>query len=136
MSLQVLAQARTELAKGQLAFAVVLSQAACELRTEDAFIELMRHRRAEALGEALLGFVLTKSLANENLRKAFLALTGDNPTQASWWSSWKASCKVRHGVAHKGAQVTPAQAQTAVDSAAAFIAHVTDVVDRARAIKT
>lgn len=133
MSLHVLAQARLVAGQGQQQFAVVLAQAACELRTEDAFIELMRHRHNEALGDALLDFVSTTSLGNSRLRKVFTALTGDDPAQAPWWAAWIKSYNLRHDVAHAGAQVTSGQATTAIDSAADFIAHVTSPVEKARA---
>jgi hypothetical protein len=132
-SYSLLAQARDETSKGHHQFAVVLAQAACELRTEDAFIELMRHRKAEALGEAMLDMVETTRLANSRLRKVFKALTCDGPAQAPWWSDWSKSRQLRHDVAHKGAAVTPEQATIAIDSAATFIAYITDEVAKVRA---
>jgi hypothetical protein len=129
----LLARARTLATEGQYPFAVVLAQAACELRTEDAFIELMRHRKVEALGEAMLGIVETTSLANPRLRKVFIALTGEDPAQVPWWSDWHKSRQLRHDVAHSGATVTPQQATKAIDTAATFIAYITDVVSKARA---
>lgn len=132
MSLHVLAQARIVATQGQQQFAVVLAQAACELRTEDAVIEITRHRKSEALGEAVLEFVTTTSLGDDRLRGVFKALTGDNPATATWWADWIKSRKLRHDVAHKGVSVTPQQTTIAIESAAAYIAHLTDVVERVR----
>lgn len=70
--------------QGQHQFAVVLAQAACELRTEDAIIELMRRKKAEFLSDALLGFVSTTSLADGRILKVFVALTGDDPSTTVW----------------------------------------------------
>ena len=133
MSLQVLAQARIVAAAGQQQFATVLAQAACELRTEDAFIEITRHRKTEALGEAVLGFAATTSLGDDRLRKVFTALTGDDPTKTPWWSDWTTSRKLPHDVAHAGAAFTAAQAMTAIESADNYIAHLTSVVEKVRA---
>lgn len=45
----LLAQVRDETSKRRRQLTVVLAQAACERQTENAFVELMRHRKAEAL---------------------------------------------------------------------------------------
>jgi Tfp pilus assembly protein PilX len=133
MSHSLLAQARIVANQNQQQFAVVLAQVACELRTEEAIIDLMRLRKAEVLSEALLGIFDTKSMADDRLRKVFIALACDDPAQAAWWSDWKESRKLRHGVAHRAASVTADQAALAIESADKFIAHVTNVVERMRA---
>src|ERR1039458_4424778 len=132
MSLSLLAQARQETTRGNHQFAVVLAQAACDLRAEDAIIELMRHRGVDYLSDAVLGMFDTTSFGNERLRKIFVALTGDDPAQAPWWSEWRKGRKLRHDVAHAGEPVTPVQAASCIDAAAAFIDHVTAVVEQAR----
>jgi hypothetical protein len=132
MSHHLLALARQKVTEGEYQFAVVLAQAACELRAEDAIIELMRHRKCEYLSDAVLGIVDTTSFGNERLRKVFAALTGDDPAQAPWWSGWMKARKLRHDVAHGGEHVTPDKAVSCIDSAAAFIDHITAVVERVR----
>lgn len=132
MSMHVLAQARILSGAGQQQFAVVLAQAACELRTEDAFIEITRHRKMEALGDAVLGFVTTANLGNPRLCRVFIALTGDDPTKAPWWSDWTMSRTLRHDVAHKGATVTAVQAASAIESADKYITYLTSVVEKVR----
>jgi hypothetical protein len=133
MSQALLGQARQQAAAGQLQFAVVLAQAACELRTEDAIIELMRHRKAEFLSDALLNIFTTASLSDERLCAVYSALTGDDPKQTPWWSDWIKGRKLRHDVAHAGKVVTPQETTSCIDSAEAFIAHVTTVVGRVMA---
>ena len=92
----------------------------------------MRHRKTEALGDAVLKFVTTVSLGDGRLRRVFTALTGDNPADTTWWADWTKSRGLRHDVAHGGASVTPEQATLAIDSAAAYIAHLSNVVERVR----
>jgi hypothetical protein len=130
MSQALLAQARQQETLGNYQFAVVLSQAACELRTEDAIIELMRHRKVPFLSDALLNIFATTSLADERLCSVYCALSGDDPKQATWWSDWKKSRALRHDVAHAGKMITPAEAAFCIKSADAFVAHVTAVVAR------
>jgi hypothetical protein len=120
--------------------AVILAQCACELITECAFIDLIRYERVEHQGPLLLaGMPRTYSLTGKRARKLYTALTQDRPAgddhgrnAAPWWRDWRRSCTLRHRVAHKGAPVTPEEATRAVDSAAAYMAHVERVVLAAR----
>jgi hypothetical protein len=132
MSLTLLAQARQELAHGRHQFAVVLTQVACELRTEDAIIEMMRKRKIEYLSDAVMNIFKTTSLGDERLRKIFAALAAADPAQESWWSAWITGRQLRHDVAHHGDQVTPEQAQSCINAAADFIAYVTTTVNGVR----
>ena len=132
MSYHVLAYARQKLPEGEYQYAVVLSQAACELRAEDAIVDLMRHRKCEYLSDAVLDLFVTTSFGDERLRNIFIALSGDDPAQATWWAAWKSARKLRHDVAHGGVQATADQATAAVDAAAAFIEHVTAAVESVR----
>jgi hypothetical protein len=71
------------------------------------------------------------TLAKPNVCEVYTALTGDNPAKASWWPAWIESRKDRHAVAHKGAQMTEAQALKAIDVADQYMRHVTAKVDAA-----
>lgn len=46
-----------------------------------------------------------------------------------WGDPWKKSRKNRHAVAHKGAQMTQAQADAALDVADKYMKHVTEKVE-------
>ena len=128
MSRNLLVQARQEIVGGNCQFAVVLAQAACELCSEDALIELMALKEIEYLSDAVLGISDTMSLANAKVRVFFTSLSGDDPSKARWWAAWKNARTLRHDVAHKGVPITPEQATLCVDAATAFIDHVTETV--------
>jgi len=129
MSLQVLAQAKHEATHGDARFAVLLAYAACEWATEEALGNLMRLRGAGAIVEPVLGmFGSTRNLTNNSVLELFEALTNTRPTQETWWQGWKASCKLRHPIAHKGKPATSQQALESVQSAEQYVQYLTDVV--------
>jgi hypothetical protein len=129
----VLAQAKEQLSKGECRLAVLLAYVACELRTEEAIVELMRHRRVHFLTDALLDMFDTMSLRRPQLRKVFTALTDHDPAQAPWWSQWMEGGTLRNDIAHEGRNVEPAQAQKCVALAETCIEHIHRAVAAARA---
>jgi hypothetical protein len=143
MSHHVLAYARQRNAAGEHPFAVVLAQAACEWHTEEALSLLIRHKRAELLGDLVMSLVgETVSLGNPRVRRLYTVLTDDFPgghsdrklPAAAWWEAWTKARQLRHDVAHKAKQVSPEQADAAIKAADAYIAHITAVVERVRAV--
>ena len=137
----LLAHARTLAAQEHHQFAVVFAHAACELHTEGELIRLL-----EVFSDKLLADLVLpdeddlKSLANPRVRRVYSRLTDDYPggsrdsqrPAADWWAEWLASRKDRHAVAHKGAQMTRAQADAAIAVADRYITHVTEKVEAAR----
>jgi hypothetical protein len=102
-------------AEGEHQFAVVFAHAACELHTEGELIRLLVPRQDRLLAELVLPDDRdTKTLASAKVCRVYTALTGDVPKKAAWWESWETSRKDRHAVAHKGAQMTKAQARAAI----------------------
>jgi hypothetical protein len=119
---------------------VVFAHAACELHTESELIRLVAARPDKTLGELVLPSEReVKTLANPQVRRIYSALTGDHPAGskepkrpcADWWEQWNTSRKDRHNVAHKGAQMTEAQAAAAIDVADRYIKHLTEKVETA-----
>jgi hypothetical protein len=98
---------------------------------------------AQTIPEALRSVVLpdgdVKSLDIPRVYRVYAALTDDYPkgnsnlkrTRADWWEAWLASRADRHLVAHRGAQMTQPQADTAIVVAERYIAHLTEKVDAA-----
>jgi hypothetical protein len=127
-----LAHARQLATEGKYQFAVVFAHAACELHTEGELIRLLAPRADRVLADLVMPAErVIKSLDNSDVREVYTALTGDNPTTATWWQRWQTSRKDRHAVAHKGAQMTQAQAMDAIDVADKYIKHVTQKVEDA-----
>jgi hypothetical protein len=118
-------------AKGEYhQIAVVFAHAACELHTEWALNQLLDARP----DKTLVGLVLpaerdVTSLDNPRIRRVYFALTGDNPTEADWWTEWMESLQDRHDVAHRGRQMTRAKAYQAIALADRYIKHVTVKVE-------
>jgi hypothetical protein len=140
MSRQLLTQARTVAARGEHQFSVILSHAACDLHTEEALDNLLRCKYSESAIAELLRSFLGRSvcLDDERVRKVYGVLTGDYPAghkklrkkPATWWKEWDASRTLRHEVAHAGKQVSREQAASSIESAEAYIQHVSMQVEQ------
>jgi hypothetical protein len=140
---QMLARAR-QLSTGNETdrqLAVIFAQSACELHTEKALTDLLRHR-APPLNDAVVSLLgNTISLDDHRVRKVYGALTDDYPSghtelkqpPTSWWTGWRASRDLRHEVAHEGKPVTSEQADRSIASAAEYIEHLTKMVATALA---
>jgi hypothetical protein len=130
-SQNLLAHARTLAARTEDEFhqmAVVFAHAACELHTEWGINQLLNARADKTLVALVLPADRdVSSLDNRRIRRVYSALTGDNPKEADWWAEWLASRQDRHEVAHRGAQVTLAQAE----AADRYMKHVTEKVEAA-----
>jgi hypothetical protein len=142
-SQHLLAHARTLAAKAEAEFhqmAVVFAHAACELHTEWALNRLIDSRSDKELGDlARPGETEVTSLTTERLYQVYSKLADDYPkgkkelqrTTADWWEPWLASRRDRHAVAHRGAQMTKAQADAAIAVADRYIEHLTKYVEAA-----
>jgi|HubBroStandDraft_4_1064222.scaffolds.fasta_scaffold02598_4 hypothetical protein len=112
--------------------AVVFAHAACELHTEWAINQLLAARPDKTLAALVLPAERdVMSLETPRIRRVYSALTGDNPTESDWWQEWLESRQDRHDVAHRGAQMTRAKADKAIDLADRYIKHVTGKVEAA-----
>ena len=109
--------------------AVILAHAACDLETEDALNTLIGLREIDDLRDALFDAMGAPqiSLHNDRVRGLYTALSEDNPTTAPWWSQWRDSIKRRNEVAHKGTEVTRAEAAASVEVARSYCEHVLKV---------
>jgi hypothetical protein len=127
----LLAHARS-LADKEHGFAVVFAHAACELNTEEALIRLLASLNNQVLAQLLMpGDTETTSFANPRVLRVYCALTRDDPRKANWWQRWLDSRRDRHAVAHRGTQMTRAQADEAITVAEEYIKHVTEKVKAA-----
>lgn len=131
-SQHLLAHARTLAAKieGEYQMVVLFAHAACELHTEWAINQLLDART----DKTLVGLVLpaerdVMSLDNDRIRRIYSALTGDEPKKSDWWKEWLESRQDRHDVAHRGAQMTQAKADKAINLADRYIKHLTEKVE-------
>jgi hypothetical protein len=139
-SVHLLSYARALAEQGQCQFAVVFAHAACELHTESALISLLSARADKVLARLAEPTEQdVKCLDNQRVYRVYSALTKDFPRgtpkperpPAEWWNAWLAGRQERHGVAHKGAQVTREKANRALDLAEQYINHMTAKVSAA-----
>jgi hypothetical protein len=140
ISRHLLGQARQRAEAGEHQFAVVLSQAACDLHTEEALGNLLRRNCTPVLADAVRSLLGTSIALDDNrVRRIYGALTGDYPAghkqlekpRAEWWDAWHESRQLRHEVAHAGKLVTPEQATASIESSERYVTHVTAQVDAA-----
>jgi hypothetical protein len=119
--------------------AVIFTQSACEMITEEMLATLLRHDGSPL--SRVVSRLLSKrerDLAGDGIHAVYCALSGDNPRGAAWWKTWKSDCRaLRHRVAHAGVPVSAIEAASAVKAAEDYIADVSqatsNTITRSRA---
>jgi hypothetical protein len=112
------------LSQNEPAAALVMAHMACEIYTEQVIVLAFQKRGFAELQDSVMDLFSTHSLANDRLRKLYLALTRDPIAQTSFWSRFKASSQLRNEAVHHGARVSVDQARDACAVAREFVAHV------------
>lgn len=120
----LVATARRLSSEGHSEVAVVTAIMACETAAERAFAYWFRKRGITELEEATTDLFPSYSLANERVRKYYVAVSGDKIQEAEFWPQYKAAAKLRGEVVHGGTRATQAQAKEAVAASTAFTAHL------------
>jgi hypothetical protein len=108
--------------------AVILAHAACDVQTEQTLSDLCAARGIDYLTEALIGSRGAQtSLHIDHVRKIFIALSGDNPTEQSWWPRWRSSIERRNKVAHSAALPIRDDAVATYNCCEQYIVHLIKV---------
>jgi hypothetical protein len=100
---------------GDYEVAVVISQMAAEIASEQVMTAYLGRKQVPELAEALAGFVTSYSLANKRVLKLYNALTEDPVQQEPFWAAYKAHAKTRGAVVHRGERVDKAMAEASVE---------------------
>jgi uncharacterized protein YutE (UPF0331/DUF86 family) len=117
----LLLQAERLVQVGHLEAAVVLSQMAAEIRTEQAFLALATQRGIPELADLFAALLPSFNLGNERVRSVFETLSKNRFSQQPIWTPFKEHVSRRNAVVHKGLRVS-------VDQARESIAAVTDLI--------
>lgn len=76
--------------------------------------------------------VITWTLENGRILKAYIELTGENPEKEAWWTNWTTSRRERHDIVHDGKITADASlAMRCIAAADMYIEHLITVVKQA-----
>ena len=112
--------------RGQLEFAVVAAQTACEVYVELAITELLRARQLGPFEDVIPQLLNGYSLMDSRGRKVFAAVTGREVQQAAFWPHYKAHVERRNHIVHRGARATQKDAGESLAAAASLFVYAAD----------
>ena len=110
--------------EGQYSVAVVVAHMACEIATERAMAEGFRTRNIADLEEPVEEMLNGYNLANDRLRKLYIALTGDEIHLQSFWSKFRESATRRNRIMHAGTIVSKEEADESLRATSALVEHL------------
>ncbi|GAA4458927.1 hypothetical protein GCM10023156_37800 [Novipirellula rosea] len=117
--------AETLFADGHYGPAIVIAQAACEVIVDHAMSKAYADKAVPELEAAVNALLNAKSLQNKNVLRLYQTLTSDfDICQQAFWKGYTDMVKLRHRVAHAGANVQEPEARRSIDAATAFVDHV------------
>lgn len=122
---RLLAEAKRLLTDSQFEWSVVAGQAACEVRLAHAIAAMLGHAPT-SLAQHIIKTTQPTNLANDRVRKLFVALSGRDPAREPWWSAYKAHAERRHKIVHGGAQVDRKSAEDSLAASQAAFEFITD----------
>ena len=110
--------------EGHNEVAVVTAIMACETAAERAFAHWFQKRGIAELEKVTTDLFPSYSFSNERILKFYIAVSGDNIQEATFWPKYKSSAKLRGDLVHRGLRATKVQADDAVAASVAFTAHL------------
>ena len=111
--------------------AVVTAQMACEICAERVLRTYYRFKEVTFLENAIEDLLPSYNLANEKVRRVYVALTGDPIQQQYFWSEYKTMVTIRNKAVHAGARIQESQAQMVCRIASSVVKHLQAVEQRA-----
>lgn len=117
-------------AKARYEISVVTAQMACEICAERVIRVYFRRKEVAFLEGAVEELLPSYNLANEKVRRVYIALTDDPIHQQYFWSEYKAMVSIRNKAVHAGARVQESQAQMVCRIAASVVKHLQAVERR------
>jgi hypothetical protein len=109
---------------GEFSIAVVVAHMACEVATERSLAEAFVNRGIQHLEDSVSEFLNGYNLGNERLRKFYMALTGDQVQNTTFWQAFKESATRRNNIVHSAHFATRAEAEASHQAAAELVAHL------------
>ncbi|HEV7427756.1 MAG TPA: hypothetical protein VGQ46_15445 [Thermoanaerobaculia bacterium] len=104
--------------------AVVVAHMAAEIAAERTFTEVFRQQNLEHLEEAVTEFFQSCNLANDRVRRLYVAMSGDRIEQAPFWGDFKTSSLRRNKIVHGGERCSVDAANESVAAVTALVEHL------------
>ena len=108
--------------------AVVLAQAACEVRTEQVMTVLLEKKGMAIIAKPLLSTFRSYSIFNDNLRNIYNALSGQQIHTEPFMRKLDEHYKRRNGIVHKGVSCSPSEAGESLDAVLRYFEHLNNMV--------
>ena len=128
---QLLHAARQMMVTGRHEVAVVTAQMACEVCAERVISTYFRFREVEFLEDSVEDLLPSYNLANDKVRRIYVALTQDQIHQQYFWSEYKTMVSIRNKAVHAGVRIQESQAQMVSRIATSVVKHLQAVERRA-----
>ena len=110
--------------------AVVIAQAACEVRTEQAIRVLLEKKGLLSLSDPLLKLFATSNICNDRLRDIYNALSNSQiQNEHHFWQKLKDHYDRRNAIVHKGESCTDAKARASLEAVEAYFTHLNSVIE-------
>ena len=116
--------ARDLIDDGKFSIAVVVTHMASEVAIQRALSEAFSQKRVKYLQEPVYEFLSGYNLANNRVRKLYMALTGDEIQKKPFWDGFKKSAKRRNDIIHEGAIINEMEAEDSYRAVSELIAHL------------
>ena len=126
---QLLHAARQMMITGRREVSVVTAQMACEVCAERVISTYFRSRKVQFLEDAVEDLLPSYNLANDKVRRIYIALTQDQIQQQYFWSEYKTMVSIRNKAVHAGVRIQESQAQMVARIAASVVKHL-QVIER------
>jgi hypothetical protein len=127
---ELLHASRQMMATGRHEVSIVVAQMACEVCAERVLRVVFRQRGLAFLEEAVEDLLPSYNLANDKVRRIYVALTEDPIHQQYFWSEYKTMVALRNKAVHAGSRVQESQAQMVGRIASSMIKHLQGVEQR------
>lgn len=131
---QLLDAAREMIHRGRYEVSVVTCQMACEVCVERVLETYFRARKVKFMEESIEDLLPSYNLANDKVRKIYIALTEDAINWQFFWAEYKTMVSIRNKAIHAGTRIQESQAQMVLRIATSVVKHLQLVEIRAASV--
>lgn len=127
---ELLEAARDMTLLGRHEVSVVTAQMACEICVERVLRTYFAFQNLAFLEQAVEDLLPSYNLANDKVRRIYIALTGDAIHKEYFWPEYKTMVSIQNKAVHAGDRVQESQAQMVGRIAASVVKHLQTVERR------
>jgi len=113
--------AKLLLDQGQQQMTVIAAQMACEVCVEQALGKLLKHKGLDFLEESIDSLIPSYNLANDKVRKLYVAVSADKVQDAPFWSKFKEFVQLRNKIVHEGKWIERCEAEESLEVASKLV---------------